>query len=126
MLENISPYVYPGIKNNEEYRKTKRFKRDRITKEEILSIVAKNCCVSVSQILSRVRGREVIDARFIFVAVMKREFGHTFEHIGEILDRDHTSIIHALETFTDRYRQYDEYREVADGVFEEIKSKIES
>jgi hypothetical protein len=30
-----------------------------------------------------------------------------------------------LETFADRYKQYDEYREVADGVFEEIKSKIE-
>lgn len=124
MIENISPYVYPGIKNNEEYRKLRRFKRDKITKEEILDIVAKNCCVSVTQILSRVRGREVIDARFIFVAVMKREFGHTLEHIGKILNRDHTTIIHALEMFSDRYKQYDDYRDVADGVFEEIKTKI--
>ena len=125
MLENISPYVYPGMKNTDEYKKLRRFKRDRITKDEILDIVAKNCCVTASQILSRVRDREVIDARFIFVAVMKREFGHTLKHIGKILNRDHTTIIHSLETFQDRYQQYDEYREVADGVFQEIKSKIE-
>lgn len=125
MLENISPYVYPGMVNTEDYRKLRRFKRDKITKEEILEIVAKNCCVSVPEILSRVRGREVIDARFIFVAVMKREFGHTLKHIGKILDRDHTTIIHALEKFADRYKHYDEYREVADGVFQEIKLKID-
>jgi chromosomal replication initiation ATPase DnaA len=55
---------------------------------------------------------------------MKREFGHTLEHIGKILNRDHTTIIHALEMFSDRYKQYDDYRDVADGVFEEIKTKI--
>ena len=125
MLENISPYVYPGMKNTDEYRKLKRFKRDRITKEEILSIVARNCCVNVSEIVSRIRKREVIDARFMFIAVLKTEFGHTLEHIGEFLGRDHTTIIHALETFRDRYKQYEEYREVADGIFQEIKSKID-
>ena len=125
MLENISPYIYPGMKNTEEYKKLRRFKRDRITKEEILDIVAKNCCVSTSQILSRVRDRDVIDARFIFAAVMKKEFGYTLKYIGKILNRDHTTIIHSLETFQDRYKQYNEYREVADGVFQEIKSKIE-
>lgn len=126
MLENISPYVYPGVKNVEEYKKSKRFKRDRITKEEILSIVAKNCCVTTSKILSRIREREVVDARHMYAAVLKFEFGHTYEHIGEILDRDHTTIIHALETYRDRYKHYEDYRGVADGIFEEIKSKIES
>lgn len=125
MLENISPYVYPGIKSSEEYRKLRRFKRDRITKEEILEIVAKNCCVTVNQILSRVRDREVVDARHIFAAVMKKEFGHTFEHIGEILDRDHTTIIHAITTFGDRYKQYEDYKDVADGIFQEIKLRID-
>ena len=125
MLENVSPYVYPGMRNTDEYRKLKRFKRDRITKEEILSIIAKNCCVSVSEITSRIRKREVIDARFIFIAVMKTEFGHTLEHIGQFLGRDHTTIIHALQTFGDRYKQYDDYREVADGIFQEIKLKID-
>jgi len=124
MTENISPYVYPGIKNNEEYIKLRRFKRDKITKEEILEIVAKNCFVTVPQILSRIRTREVIDARYIFAAVMRKEFNHNLTYIGNILDRDHTTIIHALETFGDRYKRYDDYRDVADGVFEEIKIKI--
>ena len=125
MLENISPYVYPGMKNTDEYKKIRRFKRDRISKEEILSIVAKNCCVTTSEILSRIRKREVIDARFMYIAVLKNEFGHTLEHIGEILGRDHTTIMHALQTYRERYHQYDEYREVADGIFQEIKLKVE-
>ena len=58
MIENISPYVYPGMKNTDEYKKLRRFKRDRITKDEILDIVAKNCCVTASQILSRVRDKK--------------------------------------------------------------------
>ena len=78
MLETtISHYIFPGLKHKEEFLKTRKFKRDRISKEEILSIVAKNCCVNMDDILSRSRKREVIDARFMFIAVMRKEFGHS-------------------------------------------------
>ena len=125
MLEStISHYIFPGLKHKEEFLKTRKFKRDRISKEEILSIVAKNCCVNMEDILSRSRKRELIDARFMFIAVMRKEFGHSLKFIGEMCGRDHTSIIHAVETFHDRYRNYGDYKGVADGIFDEIKNKI--
>jgi chromosomal replication initiator protein len=125
MLETtISHYIFPGLKHKEEFLKTRKFKRDRISKEEILSIVAKNCCVNMDDILSRSRKREVIDARFMFIAVMRKEFGHSLKFIGEMCDRDHTSIMHAVGAFHDRYRNYGDYKGVADGIFDEIKNRI--
>jgi chromosomal replication initiator protein len=124
-IVRVSPYVFPGMKNQDEIKKIKKFKRDRITVDDILSIVAKNCCVNISDITSRVRKREVIDARFIFAHILKFEFSYTYERIGALLERDHTSIIHAVETHKERYHMYPEYKEVTDGIHEEIRLIIE-
>ena len=109
-IVKISPYVFPGIKNQDEIKKIKKFKRDRITIDEILSIVAKNCGVNVSDITSRIRKHGIIDARFMFAHTLKNEFNYTYEHIGDILGgRDHTTIIHAVKTHKERYHQYNDY-----------------
>ena len=41
-----------------------------------------------------------------------------------MVDRDHTTILDALKKFTSRYRNYDDYRDVADSIFNEVKTKI--
>lgn len=124
-IVRVSPYVFPGIKNQDEIKKIKKFKRDRISIDDILTVIARNCCVNVSDITSRMRKREYIDARFIFAHMLYDEFKYTFEHIGEILGRDHTSIIHAVETHRERYHMYSEYKEVTDGIHEDIRQIIE-
>jgi chromosomal replication initiation ATPase DnaA len=122
---NVSPYVFPGIKNQDEVKKIKKFKRDRITIDDVLSIVAKNCCVTVNEITSRIRKREVIDARFIYIYMLRYEFYYGLKQIGNILGRDHTTIMHAVQTHRERYHQYSDYKEVSDGIQEEIKKIIE-
>jgi chromosomal replication initiator protein len=122
---NVSPYVFPGIKNQDEVKKIKKFKRDRITTDDVLSIVAKNCCVNVSDITSRVRKHEVIDARFMYIYMLRTEFSYGLKQIGNLLGRDHTTIMHAVQTHRERYHQYGEYREVSDGILEEIRKIIE-
>ena len=122
---NISPYAFPGIKNHDEIKMIKKFKRDRITIDDILSVVAKNCCVNVSEITSRIRKREVIDARFIYIHLLRSEFRYGLKQIGKLIGRDHTSILHAVNTHKQRYRQYDDYRQVTDGIGEEIRKIIE-
>lgn len=124
-IVRVSPYVFPGMKNQDEIKKIKKFKRDRISIDDILSIVAKNCGVNVSDITSRIRKHGIIDARFMFAYTLKNEFNYTYEHIGEILDRDHTTIIHAVNTHKERYHQYTDYKEVADCIHEEIRLIIE-
>jgi chromosomal replication initiator protein len=123
-LVKISPYVYPGIKDTREYVKIRKFDRDRISKEEILSIVSQHCSVSKTKILTRIREREVIDARHMYIAVMRLIFRHPVTEIGKMVDRDHTTILDALKKFSSRYDNYDDYKEVADSIFNEIKTKI--
>jgi chromosomal replication initiation ATPase DnaA len=117
--------VFPGMKNQDEVKKIKKFKRDRISTDDILSIVAKNCCVNVSDITSRVRKHEVIDARFIYIYMLRSEFRYGLKQIGNILGRDHTSILHAVNTHRERYHQYNDYKEVTDGIYEEIRKITE-
>lgn len=123
-LIKISPYVFPGIKNPDDYLKIKKFDRDKITREEILRIVSEHCSVSSKKILTRIREREVIDARHMFIAVMRLIFRHPVTEIGRMVDRDHTTILDSLKKFTSRYQNYDDYRQVADSIFKEIKNKI--
>lgn len=124
-IVRVSPYVFPGIKNQDEIKKIKKFKRDRISIDDILSVVARNCCVSMNDITSKVRKTEVIDARFIFINTLREQFNYTYMSIGELLNRDHTSIIHAVKTHKERYHQYGDYKQVSDGVYEDIKNIID-
>lgn len=62
------------------------------------------CCnatgVTIQRFLSRNRQREAVHARMIFCYELRRaEF--TLGAIGELVNRDHTSIIHSLRTFND-------------------------
>ena len=121
----VSPYVFPGIKNQDEVKKIKKFKRDRISIDDILSIVARNCCVDVNHIISKIRKRDVIDARFIFVSTLRNQFYYPYQTIGKIMSKDHTTIIHAVNTHNERYHQYNEYKQVTDGVYEDVKNILE-
>ena len=124
-LIKISPYVYPGIKNTADYIKVRKFDRDKITKEEILLIVSEHCSVSSTRILTRIRKREVVDARHMYIAVMRKIFRYPVTEIGRMVDRDHTTILDSLKKFNNRYKCYDDYKDVADSIFNKIRSKIE-
>ena len=123
-LVKISPYVFPGIKDTSEYVKIKKFDRDKITKEQVLLIISQHCSVSAGKILSRIREREVIDARHMYIAVMRLIFRYPVTEIGRMVDRDHTTVLDALKKYKSRYDNYDDYKEVSDSIFNEIKTKI--
>ena len=123
-LVKISPYVYPGIKDTSEYVKIKKFDRDKISKDEVLSIISRHCSVSVGKILTRIREREIIDARHMYIAVMRNIFRYPVTEIGKMVDRDHTTVLDSLKKFTSRYQNYDDYRDVANSIFNEVKTKI--
>ena len=71
----VSPYCFPGIKlsqkEKEEFRNSQRSLRYRMSKDEILQIIADECTVSVSDIIDKTRKKEVVNGRFIFCGIMK-------------------------------------------------------
>ena len=121
----VSPYSYPGIKlsqkDREEFRNSQRSLRYRMSKDEILQIIADECMVSVGDIIDKTRKREVVNGRFIFCGIMKDYFGYSLKKIGEYVgDRDHTTIIHAVEKYHDRYENEDHFRNSVHIIYNKI------
>jgi chromosomal replication initiator protein len=123
---NISPYVYPGIKT--EFIpaiKNKQYLRSRVTPEEVMNVIAQNYGITTTDILSRVRKREICDARHMFCAIMRKQFKYSLKSIGEMVSgRDHTTAIHSIQTFNDRCKNEEDYKELSERIITQVLSKI--
>lgn len=49
--------------------------------------------------LSPNRSRDIVDARMIYCAVARQEGGYTLKQIGESLNRDHATALHAIKNY---------------------------
>lgn len=124
----LNPYVFPGLKINEKEKRkilsSSIHGHYKISKEDVLEIIAEEVGVSMSQIIKRSRRREVVNARFIFCAILKDHFGYTLERIGEEIDgRDHTSIRHAIIEYRNRVYQEDVFRNLVYNIYNRIGIK---
>lgn len=125
MKGRISPYVFPGIKKEFLSEKFTTSKKNRISPTEVLKIVADHHFITVEDIVRKNNKREASDARHMYCAVMKLEFKHTYKSIGDILNgRDHTTVIHSLNTFKDRSKYEEGYKNHYEKIVKEINSKI--
>jgi chromosomal replication initiator protein len=121
----VNPYVFPGLKltqrERENFKNNQRSLRYRISKNEILEIIAEECCIKVSDIADKTRKREVINGRFIFCGIMKEHFGYSLKKIGEFVGgRDHTTVIHSIEKYHDRYQTEEHYRMIVNNIYNKI------
>jgi chromosomal replication initiator protein len=120
----ISPYVYPGIKQT-LLPKIKKRKRSIISPEKVMSIIAEHCGVTVTDVLSRRRKKEMCDARHIFCAIMRKEFDYSLKSIGDMIDgRDHTTAIHSIQTYDDRCKNEDKYKDLTTNILDEIYNRV--
>lgn len=124
----LNPYVFPGLKINEKEKRKilsgTLHKHYKISKEDVLEIISEEVGVSMSQIIKRSRRREVVNARFIFCAILKDHFGYTLERIGEEIDgRDHTSIRHAIIEYRNRVYQEETFRNLVNNIYNRIGFK---
>jgi len=122
---SISPYSFPGLRltqrEKESFKNSQRSLRFRITKDEILQIIAYECSVSVEDIVAKTRKTEVVNGRFIFCGIMKEYFGYSLKKIGEFVGgRDHTTIIHSVEKYHDRYQNEEHYRVLVNNIYNKI------
>jgi chromosomal replication initiator protein len=122
---SVSPYSFPGLKlsqkEKESFKNSQRSLRFRITKDEILQIIAYECSISVQDIVSKTRKTEVVNGRFIFCGIMKEYFGYSLKKIGELVgNRDHTTIIHSIQEYKNRYQNEEHYRMLVNNVYNKI------
>lgn len=120
----VSPYVYPGIKEKELITKNKKHRRALISPQDVLDVVSKNFGVTIEDILSKSRKKEVSEARHIYCSIMKSEFSYSLKTIGQtISDRDHTTVIHSLNTVKDRCETEEGYRENLDAIVDQLYNR---
>jgi chromosomal replication initiator protein len=125
MKGRISPYVYPGIKKEDIPFNFTKSRRNKITPAEVLEIVGEHHSISVEDIIRKYNKREVSDARHMFCKLMKTEFKYSLESIGGFLNgRDHTTILHSINTFNDRSKFEEGYMDDYEKILEKVNSKI--
>jgi len=108
-------------KERENLKNKQRSFRFKMSKEEILVIIAEECSINVSEIADKTRKREVVNGRFIFCGIMKEYFGYSLKKIGEFVGgRDHTTIIHSIEKYHDRYQTEEHYRSLVNNIYNKI------
>lgn len=125
----MHPYSFVGTKYSEimQELKERRLKEkeeqnkkpdNKILKEIILSIVSEECDIKIEDIMSKNRFMSFVNARYIYIAALRLKFNMSLADVGRNTgDRDHTSIIHALKAFDNRYETERPFRENADRVF---------
>jgi chromosomal replication initiation ATPase DnaA len=124
----IHPYTYVGIKYGEVMNKIKEKKnlQERISKspspnilkDVILKIVSDECGAKMEDIISSKRTIMVVDARYVYIAALRIKYNLGLNEIGKLTyNRDHSSIIHALKTFDNRYETELAFKNKANSVF---------
>lgn len=72
----------------------------RANPNEVISAVSKYFSINKRALLSKVRARPVARPRQVLMYLLRTELGLPLQEIGKIVDRDHTTVIHAVDTIT--------------------------
>jgi hypothetical protein len=75
--------------------------RDRKKIQFVFDYIQKEMDINEQQIRSKVRKREILDARRLFFYVMRNYFRYSFEKIGKITLHNHSTVLHSCRTFDD-------------------------
>lgn len=86
-------------------------KRAHITPSQVVETVAKYFNVSVSEIVSASRSKELVQPRQIAMYLVRQETDSSLPEIGALLGgRDHTTVIHGVDRVKDRLETEDQLR----------------
>lgn len=83
----ISPMVYPG---------TISFKKD-LNKHYLFRVIEKVTGITEKEMIGKSRRREFVEARFIFFYCMRKYSKVTVKSIGNMLQKDHSSVVYGAK-----------------------------
>ena len=104
MKSKVNPRVWVGLTN----RQQSEIKGNYVVNDSLDFILNRLCSaldVKKCDIKSRLRTREIADKRSIFCFVA-REKGHTLKSIGDLIKRDHSTIVHNIKKIN-TYKDFD-------------------
>ena len=83
------------------FRSTRVESRDKSKVNIITKIIPEYFGIKMSDITGRSRESEFVKARHIYCAMVKGMTGLPFTKVGELVNRDHTTVIHSCKVMQD-------------------------
>jgi len=77
---------------------------------QVMQIVCDVHKVSIADFILYSRKREFVEARFQFAATLLIQFHYTYMKVGELLNKDHSTIIHSIRQHCDFYDTIASYK----------------
>jgi chromosomal replication initiation ATPase DnaA len=125
----ISPYVFPMLKDTKipkpPYQKKNMHyikKKNKASKERMIEIIAEVYEVDKNFHMIRKRNKHLVDARRVLCKLLVNQYGWTKVAIAKFLNKNHTSVIHCIDSFDNLYQTDDTFRDNADEVFERLQT----
>ena len=96
-------------------------RRNHITPSQVIEIVSKFYNISVPEIVSASRSRELVQPRQVAMYLIRQETDASLPEIGALLGgRDHTTVIHGVERIKDRLEAEEQLRRDVMSVREQL------
>lgn len=95
------------------------------TLEKIIAFTGSEFQVQAKEIRSKRRTQRVVIARNLVCYLGYKIGGHSKKNIGRLLGRDHTTIMHAIDSAEERLRKSGEFRGKTMTVLNRIEGKLE-
>lgn len=91
------------------------------TMDEISGTIECHTGISLEQIRSASRVREIVNARYLTIWAMRAECGHSLNVIGQRLgDRDHTTILNGIQRLRKKRKSDADMRKMIDNICDQI------
>ncbi len=92
-----------------------------VTHDMVINQIVKRKDITLEQLKSKCRKRNLVEARYLYAYIMKRKSKYTLEHIGRIINRDHSIIIYYCNSF-EQISKYDkklfnDYTNILSSIF---------
>ncbi len=96
-------------------------RRNHITPSQVIEIVSKFYNISVPEIVSASRSRELVQPRQVAMYLIRQETDASLPEIGALLGgRDHTTVIHGVERIKERLEAEEQLRRDVMSVREQL------
>lgn len=96
----------------------------KLSKDKIIDVIASVYELDREFYTIKKRNKNLVDARRILSKLLVNELGWTKVAAAKLMNNDHTSVIHCIKSFDNLYEVDDQFRDMADEVFDKLQSSI--
>lgn len=97
----ISPYVFPGLEPKEVSRMNLRKKKNDEMSDRIIRHICYDRNFDRPAFMSKLKTRDIALSRQIAIYLIKHKTDMTLKEIGNLFNRDHSTIMYAVSTIKD-------------------------